>query len=191
MRRWGMRRGRRSKASQGGNRGEAGAVFRARLWGFEDRRRLASKGSATGGARRSRRKRRRRLFSMATMRGSKALASVEGGPATSRGHRAHVPARGRRRRRRRSTVRGWTRGDGHEVSILILLGDENRAGRGPSNVSTMIIRPPQHGQRCAGETSSAWLSASTREGWDASCAAASKCRARAMLAARTAPAKRP
>ena len=52
-------------------------------------------------------------------------------------------------------LRGGMRGDGHEVSILIRLGDGDRAGRGPSNVSTMIIRPPQHGQRRAGETSSA------------------------------------
>ena len=41
------------------------------------------------------------------------------------------------------------RGAGHEVSILIRLGDGDHAGRGPSNVSTMIIRPPQHGQRRA------------------------------------------
>jgi hypothetical protein len=47
------------------------------------------------------------------------------------------------------------RGDGHELSILIRVGDGERQGRGPSNVSTMIIRPPQHGQRRAGETSSA------------------------------------
>jgi hypothetical protein len=46
-------------------------------------------------------------------------------------------------------------GDGHEVSILIRLGDGDRAGRGPPNVSTTIIRPPQHGQRRAGERSSA------------------------------------
>jgi hypothetical protein len=35
----------------------------------------------------------------------------------------------------------------HEVSILIRVGAEERAGRAPSNVSTMIIRPPQHGMR--------------------------------------------
>jgi hypothetical protein len=87
-------------------------------------------------------------------------------------------------------VRGWMRGDGHELSILIRLGDGERQGRGPSNVSTMIIRPPQQGQRRAGETSSARLSAS-REGWDAFSAAASDCRARSMLSARTAPAMRP
>ena len=90
----------------------------------------------------------------------------------------------------RSTVRGGMRGDGHELSILIRLGDGERQGRGPSNVSTMIIRPPQQGQRCAGETSSARLSAS-RESWGAFSAAASSCRARSMLSARTAPANRP
>ena len=44
-------------------------------------------------------------------------------------------------------MRGGMRGVGHEVSILIRLGDGDRAGRGPSNVSTTIIRPPQHGQQ--------------------------------------------
>src|SRR5208337_3907079 len=90
-----------------------------------------------------------------TMRGSEAWALVAGGLATSRGRRARVPARGWRRRR--SMVRGGMRGDGHELSILIRLGDGERQGRGPSNVSTTIIRPPQHGQRRAGETSSARL----------------------------------
>ena len=80
-------------------------------------------------------------------------------------------------------MRGGMRGDGHELSILIRLGDGERQGRGPSNVSTMIIRPPQQGQRRAGETSSARLSAS-REGWGAFSAAASSCRARSMLSAR-------
>ncbi len=37
-------------------------------------------------------------------------------------------------------------GDGHEVSILIRVGDGERAGRAPSKVSTIIIRPPQHGR---------------------------------------------
>ncbi len=81
------------------------------------------------------------------MRGSEALASVAGGLATSRRRRARVPARAWRRRR--STVRGGMRGDGHELSIVIRLGDGEHQGRGPSNVSTMIIRPPQHGQRRA------------------------------------------
>jgi hypothetical protein len=87
------------------------------------------------------------------VRGSEALGSVEGGLATWRGRRAGVPARGRRRRR--STVRSGMRGDGHELSILIRVGDGERQGRGALNISTMIIRPPQHGQRRADETSSA------------------------------------
>jgi hypothetical protein len=60
-------------------------------------------------------------------------------------------------------LRGGIRGDGHEVSMLIGLSEGERAGRGPSNVSTMIILPPQHGQRRAGATSSASLSTSARE----------------------------
>jgi len=88
-------------------------------------------------------------------------------------------------------VRGGMRGGGHELSILIRLGDGERQGRGPSNVATMIIRPPQQGQRRADETSSAWLSASAREGWGASSAAASNCLARSMLSARIAAAMRP
>src|SRR5271165_1777680 len=126
-------------------RGGRGTVWRARLWGFEDRGRLTSEASAMGDARCFQRKRRWLEFSMATMRGSEALASVAGGLATSRGRRARVPARGRRRRR--STVRGGILGAGHEESILIRVGDGERQGRGPSNVSTMIIRPPQHGHR--------------------------------------------
>ena len=92
---------------------------------------------------------------------------------------------------RSKTLEGGRRGDGHEVSILIRLGGGERQGRGPSNVSTMIIRPPQQGQRRAGETSSAWLSALAHGRWGAAFAAASNCRARSMLSARSAPAKRP
>ena len=40
--------------------------------------------------------------------------------------------------------------DDHEVSILIGLEDGDRVGRRPSKVSTMTIRPPQHGHRRAG-----------------------------------------
>jgi len=74
-------------------------------------------------------------------------------------------------------------GEGHELSILIRLGDEGRLGRSPSNVSTMIIRPLQHGHRCAGESISVSLSASAggRSG------AASNWRTRPMLCARTVP----
>ena len=90
---------------------------------------------------------------MATMRECEASAPVAGGLATSHGRRARVLACGRTLRR--SWVRGGTRGDGHELSILIRIADGERQGRGPSNVSTMIIRPPQQGQGRAGETSSA------------------------------------
>jgi len=83
------------------------------------------------------------------------------------------------------------RGDGHELSILIRLGDEDRAGRAPSNVSTMIIRPPQHGHRRSGEDVSVALSASACALWDETLGAASAWRARSMLRARTAPANRP
>ena len=167
-------------------RGGRGSVRRARLWRFEERGRFSSAASAAGGVRCFQRKRRRRAFSTATMHGSVAL--VEGGPPTARGRRARVPARGRRGRR--SKVLDRMRGDGHELSVLIRLGDGERQGRGPSNVSTMIIRPPQQGQRRAGETSSAGLSASC-EGWSAFSAAASNCRTRSMVSARVAPANRP
>jgi len=134
-------------------RGGLGAVFRARLWGFEDRGGLANEATAAGSAGCSRRNRRRRRFSTVLMWASEAMALVEGGLATSCGRRARVPARGRRRKG--SRVCGGMRGDGHEVSILMRLGEGERQGRGVRNVSTMSIRPPQHGQRRAGETSSA------------------------------------
>jgi len=58
-------------------------------------------------------------------------------------------------------LRGREGGDrDHEVSILIRLGDGERAGRAPSKVSTTIIRPPQQGHRRAGEGVSASPSAS-------------------------------
>ena len=47
-------------------------------------------------------------------------------------------------------LRGGKGSDDHEVSILIRLEDGDRVGRRPSNVSTMTIRPPQHGHRRAG-----------------------------------------
>src|SRR6185312_3793912 len=134
-------------------RGGIGTVWRARLWGSEDRGRLASGAAAGRGTWCFQLKRWRRTFSMAAKRGSEGFASVEGGQARSRGHGGRVPTGGWRRRR--STERGGMRGDGHEVSILIGLVDGDRAGRGPSKVSTMIIRPPQHGQRRGDETSSA------------------------------------
>jgi hypothetical protein len=44
---------------------------------------------------------------------------------------------------------GWRDFD-HDVSILILLGEEPREARPRSIVSTTIIRPPQQGQACGG-----------------------------------------
>ena len=40
-------------------------------------------------------------------------------------------------------------------SIQMRVGADERAGRAPSNISMMIIRPPQHGHRRAGEEADA------------------------------------
>src|SRR5271170_3627053 len=62
-------RGRRSKASQGGNRGEEGRWLIGRdLWEFEGRGRSADGGSEAGGTDCCRRERRRRALSRARMR---------------------------------------------------------------------------------------------------------------------------
>jgi hypothetical protein len=132
--------------------GRLGTVWRARLWGFVSGGRSSSKALATGGGGCFRLKRRRAASSTAAMRGSEGFRLVEGGVRWSRGHCGRVPARGWRRRR--LTVRGGMCGDGHEVSIVIRLGDGEGQGRGPSKVSMMTIRPPQQGQGRAGETSS-------------------------------------
>jgi len=131
--------------------GRLGAVWRARLWGFVSGGRSSS-AAATGGGRCFRLKRRRAASPMTAMRGSEGFTLVEGGPPGWRGRRGPVSARGRMRKR--SMLRGGMQGDGHELSILIRVGEGDRAGRGPSNVSTMIIRPPQQGQRRTGGTSS-------------------------------------
>ena len=185
----GWARGRRSKASQGGNRGEEGRCLVGRdLWGFEGRGRSA--GGACGGRRRQscRRERRRRGYSVARMGGSGVGAALGEGLPSLRGHRLPAPARGWRRGE--AALRGGRRGDGHEVSILIRVGDGDRAGRAPSKVSMMIIRPPQQGHRRAGEGVSVSSSASARALGRGS-GAASNWRARSMLRARTAPANRP
>ena len=83
------------------------------------------------------------------------------------------------------------RGDGHEVSILIGLGGGDRAGRGPSKVSTTIIRPPQHGHRRKDEVGSASPSGSAGALSGETLDGASSWRTRSMLSARTAPANRP
>ena len=183
--------GRRSKASQGGNRGEEGRWLVGRdLWGFF-RSRWA--GARHGGGRR------RACIAAGTTRAS--LLGREDGRAW--GGRfawresadlvsARFPAPARGGRRREMALRGGKRRDDpHELSILIRFGDGERAGRGPSNVSTMIIRPPQHGHRCSGEGGSVSLSASAGALWGETLGAASAWRARSMLRARTVPAMRP
>jgi hypothetical protein len=98
-----------------------------------------------------------------------------------RSARAAASCSGARLQPEETALRGGKQGDvDHEVSILIRLGDEDRAGRAPSNVSTMIIRPPQHGHRCAGEGVSASVSASA----DGRSGEASDWRTRSMLCAR-------
>ena len=87
-------------------------------------------------------------------------------------------------------MRGGKRGECHEVSILIRVGDGERSGRAPSKVSMMIIRPPQQGHRHEGEGVSS-RSASARERSGAVLGAESAWRTRSMLQARTALAKRP
>ena len=72
-------------------------------------------------------------------------------------------------------------GDGHEVSILIRLGGGDRAGRGPSKVSTTIIRPPQHGHWRKDEAGSASPSGSAGALSGETLDGASKCRARSMF----------
>ena len=87
-------------------------------------------------------------------------------------------------------LRGGKRDGGHEVSILIRVGDGERLGRSPSKVSTMIILPPQQGHGRAGEDVSS-RSASARERSGEALGAASNWRTRSMLRARTVPANRP
>lgn len=73
---------------------------------------------------------------------------------------------------------------GHWRLILIQIGGGKRAGRGPSNVSMMIIRPPQHGHRRAGEGVSVSLSALASR-FEASPWAAASNLARALDVARS------
>jgi hypothetical protein len=159
------------------------------LWGFAGRGWSAGVGPEAVGRRLRRSEGRWRACSIVPMRG---LSASRGAKRLWRGLGGHChpgPARGWKGKR--STLQGEMRGAGHEVSILIRLGDGDRAGRGPSNVSTMIIRPPQHGQRRAGATSSASRPASARERWGAPSDAASAWRTRSMLRARHVPANRP
>ena len=152
-------RGRRSKASQGGNRGEEGRWLIGRdLWGFEDRGRLACVAAEAGGAQCCRRERGRRGCSVVRICGFGVGAALGANLRTWRGQRPCAPAHNWRRKR--SALRDGMRSDDHEVSILIGRGGACRAGRTPSKVSMMIIRPPQHGHRRADEGVSVWLSAS-------------------------------
>ena len=110
--------------------------------------------------------------------GPGAGAAVGEGLTTARKRGPAGPARGWKQMR--STLQGGKRRDDHhELSILIRLGDWDRAGRARSNVSTMIIRPPQHGQRRKDEAGSASASAGALSGETLD--AASKSRARSML----------
>ena len=170
----GVRKPRKGETAGRKRRGLAGRD----LWGFEGRGRIADVAAGAEGGRRCRRER-------------------HDGPFRGRGCEQRVWER------RRESVRGGRediglllrrvaggaarrgcvgmRGDGHEVSILMRVGDGGRPGRAPSKVSTMIIRPPQQGQRRAGETVSAWLFASACERSGAASGAASAWRTRSML----------
>ena len=151
--------GRRSKASQGGNRGEEGRCLVGRaLWRFVGRQQIARVAAQAGDGQSCRRERRRRACSVVSMWGFGVGAALKADLRVWRGQRSCGPARGWKRKR--SGLRGGMRGDGHEVSILIRFSDGDRPGRAPWNVSMMIIRPPQHGHRRAGNGASASLSAS-------------------------------
>jgi hypothetical protein len=122
-----------------------GVVWLARrdLWGFWGRGQSAGRASEGGGAHCSGRERRGRAFSRSRMRAAGVSAAPGESLGRSYGHR--LPGLARGWRRGGTALRGGKRGDGHEVSTLIRVGDGERAGRAPWNVSTMIIRPPQHG----------------------------------------------
>ena len=144
-------RGRRSKASQGGNRGEEGGCLAGATYGdlriAEERGRVA-RGPVARGVRRREATDGERVRSRgcAGWRGRGAWRGL----ATWRGRRASCSGARLEAKSERRCEAGSAATD-HEVSILIRLGDGDRAGRAPSNVSTMIIRPPQQGQRRAGE----------------------------------------
>ena len=135
------------------------ALFGGRgLWRFVGRQQIARVAAQAGDGQSCRRERRRRACSVVSMWGFGVGAALKADLRVWRGQRSCGPARGWKRKR--SGLRGGMRGDGHEVSILIRFSDGDRPGRAPSNVSMMIIRPPQHGHRRAGNGASASLSAS-------------------------------
>ena len=115
-------RGRRPKASQGGNRGQEGRCAAGRdLWGFEDRGGSAGVGAEASSARSCRREGGRRARSVVSRRRFGVGAAPGADVRTRRGQRCPAPTRGWRGKR--SALRGGMRGDGHEVSILMRLGD--------------------------------------------------------------------
>ena len=98
------------------------------LWGFEDRGRIADVGAVAEGGRCYCRESRRRAFWRPRM-GAAGMGAPAGEPVrTSGGRRVRAPACGWRRGE--AALRGGTRGVGHDVSILIRLGEGDRAGRG-------------------------------------------------------------
>ena len=172
--------GRRSKASQGGNRGEEGRCLVGRaLWRFVGRQQIARVAAQAGDGQFCRRERPRRACSVVSMWGFGVGAALKVDLRVWRGQRCRVPAGGWKRKR--SALRGGMGCGGHEVSILIWVGDGERAGRMASKVSTIIIRPPQHGQRRAGATSSTSPPASARERWGVPSDAASAWRTRSVF----------
>jgi hypothetical protein len=181
----GVRKPRKEETAGRKRRGLAGRE----LWGFWGRGGIAHVVAGVEGGRCYREERTRRAFSGARMRAAGVGAAAGESLRRSRGHRVRAPACGWRRRR--SALRGGKRHDGHEVSILIRVGDGERAGRAPSKVSTMIIRPPQQGQRRPGEGPLSRSSKSQSVSAGEASGAASHCRTRSMLRARTAPANRP
>jgi hypothetical protein len=145
------RRGRRSKASQGGNRVGEGRWRRLHdLWGFENGGRSAANGCS------------KVWPGVCRVSKSNGLSVVTGrigfGLCLSPRRGCHGPVEQGRcslaigQRGEQTAVRCDRRRDpDHEVSILI------RLGKGPARpkVSTTIMRPPQHGHRRRGSGGSA------------------------------------
>src|SRR5271156_3995445 len=114
---------------------------------------MARVGAQGGEAQSGERNRRIAASSVESACGFGVDAAIKEDFRRGRGQRCRGPARGWERER--LGLRSGKRRDHHEESILIRFGEG--AGRGPSKVSTMIIGPPQHGHRCAGEGGSVSL----------------------------------
>src|SRR4029077_12862054 len=119
----GVRKPRKEETAGRKRRGLAGRE----LWGFWGRGGIAHVVAGVEGGRCYREERTRRAFSGARMRAAGVGAAAGESLRRSRGHRVRAPACGWRRRR--SALRGGKRGDCHDVSILIGIGDGERAGR--------------------------------------------------------------